>query len=137
MPERKPRNQTWESFAEQQIQSAQQAGAFDNLPGAGQPLPGIDAPLELDWWLKRKLKEEQLEVLPPLLEARRDIERTRREIAALRTEAVVREQLQQLAKRVRAAIMSPHPSPPVFILPIDVEEEVRRWRSQRDGRHAQ
>ena len=29
----------WESAVEQQIREAQASGAFDNLPGAGQPLP--------------------------------------------------------------------------------------------------
>lgn len=131
MAERKPQHQSWQGFAEQQIQAAQQAGEFANIEGQGEPIPGIDGPLEPDWWLKRKLRAEQLEILPPLLEARRDIERTRAEILHLKSEPIVREQLEKLAQRVREAILSPHPSPPVYVLPIDVEEELRHWRAAR------
>lgn len=37
-PPRKPAEQTWENWVEERIREAQQAGLFDNLPGAGKPL---------------------------------------------------------------------------------------------------
>ena len=42
MTERKPLGTSWESWIEAQIRVAQEQGAFDNLPGAGKPLPNID-----------------------------------------------------------------------------------------------
>ena len=39
MTERKPPGVSWESWFEEQIRQAQEAGAFENLPGAGKPLP--------------------------------------------------------------------------------------------------
>lgn len=128
MTERKPANLSWEGFAEQQIRTAQEAGEFDHLPGAGRPIPGDALPLEENWWLKRKLKEENASLLPPLLEARRDIERTRQEILACRSESLARAELEKLKERVWKLLTSPLPSPPVVVLPIDVEEELARWR---------
>ena len=49
----------WESFVEKQIREGMARGEFDNLPGQGKPLPGLDGTRDDDWWIKRKLKEEQ------------------------------------------------------------------------------
>jgi len=38
-PKRKRTDQTWESWIEEKIRAAQEQGQFDNLPGAGKPLP--------------------------------------------------------------------------------------------------
>ena len=50
MTERKRPDITFESWVERQIRVAQERGDFDNLPGAGKPIPhyGDD---EL-WWVK-------------------------------------------------------------------------------------
>ena len=50
----------WNGLAEHRIRGAQAEGQFDNLPGFGKPIPGID---EL-WWVKEKLKREQITRLP-------------------------------------------------------------------------
>ena len=80
VPRRKPPQLTWQSFAERRIQEAQQNGDFAHLPGLGKPIPGIDQPLDENWWVKKKLRDENLSVLPPTLEARRAIERVRQEL---------------------------------------------------------
>jgi hypothetical protein len=51
-------NESWQAFAERRIREAQEQGFFDRIEGFGRPIPGIDQPLEENWWLKRKLKEE-------------------------------------------------------------------------------
>jgi hypothetical protein len=39
-------------LVEKQIREAQERGEFDNLPGAGKPLRGIDADRDdPDWWV--------------------------------------------------------------------------------------
>lgn len=131
MAERKPASLSWQGFAEQQIQAAQEAGEFEHLAGLGAPIPGIDQPLEENWWVSRKLKSEQLSVLPPLLEARRDIEQTRARVSGVGDEVTARRAFEELKDRVWKAITSPAPSPPVVVLPIDVEAELVRWRSER------
>ncbi len=75
-PNPKPKPiEKFESLAERRIREAQAAGQFDRLPGFGKPIPDIDGPDDENWWIKSKLRQEGLVVLPPILQARRDIER--------------------------------------------------------------
>lgn len=46
--------------AENKIRAAIEAGEFDNLPDFGQPSPLIDEPYDPFWWIRRKLRDEQL-----------------------------------------------------------------------------
>jgi len=126
---------SWESFAERRIREAMEAGQFDNLPGAGKPIPGIDEPPDDDWWVKQKLKEEGLSIVPPILEARRELERTLSELPGIRSEAEVRRRLEKVNLQIREAIASPHPGPAIVVLPVDVERVVEEWRPflRRDG----
>ncbi|MBL8926482.1 MAG: DUF1992 domain-containing protein, partial [Pseudonocardia sp.] len=38
-----------ETFVERQIRLAQERGEFDDLPGNGKPLPGLDGPDDENW----------------------------------------------------------------------------------------
>jgi hypothetical protein len=46
--------------AENKLRAAIEAGEFDNLPGVGKPSRLIDEPYDPFWWIKRKLREENL-----------------------------------------------------------------------------
>ncbi|MEV4218944.1 DUF1992 domain-containing protein [Nonomuraea sp. NPDC049725] len=52
MTERKPGGMQFESWVDRQIREAQERGEFDDLPGAGKPLPGADKPYDEHWWIK-------------------------------------------------------------------------------------
>jgi DnaJ-like protein len=56
MTERKPPDMSFVSWVDQQISEAAQRGAFDNLPGAGHPLPR--RALTGDAWLHDYLRRE-------------------------------------------------------------------------------
>src|SRR5262249_3341711 len=58
MTERKPPGTSWESFIERQIREAQEAGAFENLPGQGKPIPDVGVEYDPDWWAKKLLQRE-------------------------------------------------------------------------------
>jgi hypothetical protein len=133
LPDRKPEHLTWQSFAERRIQEAQQSGAFAHLPGFGQPIPDIDQPLHENWWVKKKLREENLSVLPPSLEARRAIEVVRQEILRLDDERAVRRRLEELNETIRQAIYSTTSGPSDGVQLLDVETEVCAWRTARPG----
>lgn len=66
---RKPKWRDWQSYAEELIRAAQEAGEFDKLPGFGQPIPGIDEPHDEYWWVREKLKREgiKIEAPPPVV----------------------------------------------------------------------
>jgi hypothetical protein len=49
--------------AENKIRAAIEAGEFDNLPGLGQPAAIFDEPYDPHWWIRRKLKHEELQQL--------------------------------------------------------------------------
>jgi hypothetical protein len=47
-------------IAENKIRAAIHAGEFDNLPGFGQPAAIFDERYDPHWWIRRKLRREQL-----------------------------------------------------------------------------
>ncbi len=47
-------------LAERRIREAQERGEFDDLPGAGRPIPEATAPYEEMWWVRRWLERERL-----------------------------------------------------------------------------
>ena len=125
---RKPIN--WTSVAEDQIRQAQAAGEFENLPGFGQPIPGIDEPYDENWWVKEKLRRERISALPPALEIARDKERTVAAIAKLTSESEVRRELAALNERIRRAHFSCTWGPSCNTVPVEVEPFVQDWKSR-------
>jgi hypothetical protein len=49
-------------IADNKIRAAIEAGDFDNLPGFGKPLESIDEPYDPHWWVRSKLKSEELRI---------------------------------------------------------------------------
>lgn len=47
-------------IVDNKIREAIEAGEFDNLPGFGKPSELIDAPYDAHWWIRSKMKREQL-----------------------------------------------------------------------------
>ena len=133
MSERKPPGETWESFTERRIREAQAEGAFENLPGFGRPIPDIDQPLDENWWVREKLRREQINALPPILEARLEVEKALAAIRDLTSEHQVRRRLERVNEIVRRAHFSHIAGPAEGVQPLDVEAEVARWSA---GRHA-
>lgn len=59
---------SWESLVERQIREAMEAGAFDELPHQGAPLPIDDLRLAGDWGLAYKMLKDA-GAAPPWIEA--------------------------------------------------------------------
>ncbi len=133
MSDRKPPGQSWESFTEQRLREAMDAGEFDNLPGFGHPIPDVDEAWDDNSWLRKKLREEQLAILPPILEARLRVERFREELPNLPTEGEVRRRATALNDFIREAHFSHQPGPLASVFPVDVEASVAEWRAARSG----
>ena len=124
-------NETFESYSERLIREAERRGDFRNLPGAGKKLAAIDEPYDENWWIRQKLQDENINVLPPILAARREIEVTLEAIQEVSSEYRVRQILIALNKRVRAALLAPQPGPAVPVFELDVERTIAKWKSQR------
>ena len=123
---KKPVN--WTSLAEKRIREAEAAGEFENLPGFGKPIPGIDEPYDENWWVKEKLKQERISALPPALEIALDKERTLAAVAKLTSEAEVRQQLAALNERIRRAHFSCTWGPSCNTVPVEIESFVKSWK---------
>jgi len=130
MTERKPSGVSWESWIEAQIRVAQEEGAFDNLPGAGKPLPNI---LEYDplWWVKNLAQREQISLLPPSLELLRKVERELATIEKLPDEAAVRHRVATLNVEIARVNSTVVEGPPTRLGPLDPDQVVERWRRAR------
>ena len=64
----------YESWVERQIREATERGEFDNLPGAGRPIPGLNGRDEPDWWVRGFLEREKISMpLPTSLALRREV----------------------------------------------------------------
>lgn len=124
----------FESLIDQQIKAAEARGEFDDLPGAGKPLAGIDQPYSEDWWLKRLAERENLgrHALPPSLALRREAQDLRAGIVPGRSERAVRDAVADYNERVLQARRKPLRGPSVLLEELDADEVVRAWRAQRD-----
>jgi len=106
-------------------------GDFDGLPGHGKPLRGIDRPRDEMWWVRDKLRREDVSYLPPALVLRKEVEDARTRIAAAVDEATVREIVAGLNERIVAANSRATAGPPTTQAPLDVEQVVEQWAEAR------
>jgi hypothetical protein len=123
------------AFVETVIQQAIRNGEFDDLPGAGKPLPDLGGHHDPDWWIRRKIQTEDLRGLgPPALTLRVENAELDERLDALHREADVREALEDFNRRVRLARMQLLGGPPVVTPVRDVDAEVAAWHDRRRAR---
>jgi hypothetical protein len=131
MTERKPPGTSWETWIEAQIRVAREQGAFDNLPGAGKPLPSIGDDYDPDWWVKQLVKREEVSVLPPSLELLRKVEKELAAIEKLDDEATVRRRVGALNAEIAKVNRTVTEGPPTRLGTLDADKVVARWRRGR------
>jgi Domain of unknown function (DUF1992) len=129
--ERKPPGVSFETWVERRIREAQERGEFDNLPGAGKPIPGVDEDDEM-WWVKRLLRRENLSYLPPTLALRKEVEQVLAAVPQATSESQVRQMIDEINRKITAAIRTPLEGPPLNLMPLNVERIVESWRQRRD-----
>jgi hypothetical protein len=125
----------FESVVERQIREAQERGEFDNLPGAGKPLKGLDRD-DPDWWVKQMVRREGLDMadaLPPVISLRKEAAGFPHSLLDLCTEASVRAVLEDFNRRVKLDRLRPAvgPFPPMLARTVDVDEVTEQWRALR------
>ncbi len=130
MTERKPPEMSFRTWIDQQISQAEERGAFDNLPGAGKPLPRGDEADDGQAWLREYVRREGVpaEALLPLpLRLRKETERLAEAVPVLGSEQEVRDAVAELNGRIMEWRRIPV-GPPVFVPLADEEALVFRWR---------
>jgi hypothetical protein len=125
---------SYESWIDRQIREAEERGEFDDLPGAGKPLEHLGAPDDPEWWIKRLVAREQLDLsaaLPPQLALRKEAQHLPERALELPSEQAVRELAEDFNVRVRDCWRRPLEGPPVVVRTVDPEELVAHWRANR------
>jgi Domain of unknown function (DUF1992) len=120
-----------EHFIDRLIREAQERGEFDNLPGAGKPIPGLDKPHDELWWVKQLLEREEISLAPSTLALRKRVEQAIERIRKASSEAEVRRLVAELNEEIARANSRAASGPPTDIAPLDPDETVRRWRAHK------
>lgn len=107
-------------MVDKQIREAQERGEFDDLPGAGKPLDGIDQPYDENWWVKGLLRRESMAGQVPL---HKEIEGLLDRVSRLKLESSVRDIVADLNGRIRKLGGD--------MDTVDVDAVVRAWRERR------
>ncbi|MFD0903282.1 DnaJ family domain-containing protein [Actinomadura sediminis] len=131
MTERKPAGMGFESWIDRQIRQARERGEFDDLPGAGKPLPRRGEAFSMDQWIVDKARREGLDteaMLPEPLRLRKEIDRLPDAVRELRSEEEVRELAAELNRRIAASLRRPSELP-IVLRRVDPDALVEQWRS--------
>lgn len=130
MSARRPGHLKWETWVDRQIRDAQERGQFDDLPGKGKPIPGLDRPYDENWWIKQKLQREQLSALPPGLALRKEVETVLDNLFSLQSEQAVRSTFERLNEKM-AYVDAAGIGPPSRLSQFNIDAMVRRWEKAR------
>jgi DnaJ homologue, subfamily C, member 28, conserved domain len=131
MTERKPPGVGFETWVERQLREAAERGAFDDLPGAGKPIPDLDKPHDELWWVKQKLRREHFSYLPPTIVLRKRAEEALEAAARAGSEDAVRRIVAGINAKIIEGNRRAASGPPLNLAPFDVERVVRDWRDRR------
>jgi hypothetical protein len=128
MTEHKPAGITWESWIDRQVRQARERGAFEDLPGAGRPIPDLDKPFDQQWWVKDKLRREGLSYMSPSVALRKEAHDALQAAREAGSEAEVRQIVADINEKIREANRKGIRGPSLLLVPYDVERAVRDWK---------
>jgi hypothetical protein len=121
----------WESWVDQQIREGQERGEFDDLPGHGKPLKGVDGTRDELWWVRDKLRRENVSYTPPAMSLRVELEETLQKVGEAKAEEQVRTLVAAINERIRYVNSHTISGPPTTIGVLDVEDVLRKWKAAR------
>ena len=128
---RKPGGMQWESWIDQQVQTATRKGAFHDLLGEGKPLDlqrGYDA----DWWIKEKMAKENLDLTPLTLRVRQKTEKWLKIYLLIYSE----DELKRQARKLNQKITEANKTDLGPLLPqqqMNIDDLVANWRQNQKG----
>ncbi len=136
MTRRKPPDVSPATWVERQIRDAAANGAFDDLPGAGKPLPNLGRSQDDLAWMAAYLKRENVEIdalLPPALALAKEVEQLPLRLLRERTEERARALVDDLNTRILRALAAPQIGPPLRARPVDVDAALAQRRADLDA----
>lgn len=123
-----------ETWVDLQIRVAMARGDFDDLPGQGKPIPDLGDSHDPDWWIKKLVERENVALLPPSVQLRREDAELDTHLDTLTREADVRRHVEDFNARVIAARYRLPEGPPLVTMPRDVDAAVAAWTDRREAR---
>jgi hypothetical protein len=133
MTSRKPPGMRWESWIDRQVREAHERGEFQDLPGAGKPIPDLDKPHDELWWVRDKLRREGLTYMSPSVALRKQAYDALQAALGGESEEEVRKIITDVNAEIREANAKGIAGPALVLVPYDVEAVVRDWRERRRG----
>ncbi len=131
MSARKPPGLGWESWIDRQIREATERGEFDDLPGAGQPIPDLDKPVDELRWVRDKLRREGLTYMAPSVALRKEANDAYEAALGAPSDAEARRILAAMNEKIRHANRVGIAGPPLMLVPHDVDRVIRERRAAR------
>jgi hypothetical protein len=125
---------SWESWIGRRIREAEERGEFENLPGMGKPIPDLDKPHDENWWIRQKLRSEDLSYLPPSLALKKEAESALGAALSAKSEIKVREIIEEINAKITRANRLGIKGPSVGFVLYDIERVLRDWRERRAQR---
>ena len=122
----------YESWIDRQIREATERGEFDDLPGEGKPIKGLDGRDDENWWIKGLIERENLTgLLPGPLLLRKEVAEISETVSGCRTEESVREIVADLNARIADGRLRGVDGPNIFVRSVDPDRVVREWRERK------
>lgn len=122
----------YESWIDRQIREATERGEFDDLPGEGKPIKGLDGRDDENWWIKGLIERENLTgLLPGALLLRKEVAEISETVSGCRTEDAVREMVADLNARIADGRRRGVDGPSIFVRSVDPDRVVREWRERK------
>jgi hypothetical protein len=125
---------SFETWVDSQIAQGMARGDFDDLPGAGKPLPWRSPDETAYEWVLEKARKENLDLLgmlPPGIRLRRERDLLPTSVADLSDEGAVRALADDYNRRVEEFWRRPQFTPDAVPGLCDVETLVADWRATR------
>jgi hypothetical protein len=125
---------SFETWVDSQIAQGMARGDFDDLPGAGKPLPWRSPDETAYEWVLEKARKENLDLLgmlPPGMRLRRERDLLPATVADLTDEGAVRALAEDYNCRVEQFWRRPQFTPDAVPGLCDVEALVEGWRAAR------
>jgi len=123
----------YSAWIDQQISEAEERGAFDDLPGAGKPLPNRPEDEDGLAWVRNWMRREGVSpavMLPEPLKLRRESARLAETVHDLPSEQEVRDAVAELNQRIMEWRKIPL-GPPIFVPLVDEEKMLSMWRERQ------
>jgi hypothetical protein len=127
----------FESLLDRQIRAAEERGEFDDLPGAGKPLPSDSAPYRADWWVNRVVQQENAGAyaIPPVIALRKIADELTAGAVEYVSERDVRTAVADYNEQAVRARRLPQEGRAVLLPKLDADLVVQAWREARSSGH--